>query len=149
MPNIFNKNCCFLGMIFCDFFLFSDKPEEKWPAAYLSLKIIKCEERLQCLTCSLCFSVTDDLPRMRFKCPFCTHTVKRRADLKRHLRCHTGERPYPCEACGKRFTRLEHLRNHFQTVCHVSRRFSLGKKARDFIGTSCSVISITSTKEVS
>ncbi|XP_010116626.1 PREDICTED: zinc finger and BTB domain-containing protein 8A-like [Chlamydotis macqueenii] len=63
-----------------------------------------------------CFSVTDDLPRMRFKCPFCTHTVKRRADLKRHLRCHTGERPYPCEACGKRFTRLEHLRNHFQTI---------------------------------
>ncbi|NWT03235.1 ZBT8A protein, partial [Mionectes macconnelli] len=57
-----------------------------------------------------------DLPRMRFKCPFCTHTVKRRADLKRHLRCHTGERPYPCEACGKRFTRLEHLRNHFQTI---------------------------------
>ncbi|NXB79884.1 ZBT8A protein, partial [Donacobius atricapilla] len=56
------------------------------------------------------------LPRMRFKCPFCTHTVKRRADLKRHLRCHTGERPYPCEACGKRFTRLEHLRNHFQTI---------------------------------
>ncbi|XP_010009229.1 PREDICTED: zinc finger and BTB domain-containing protein 8A-like [Nestor notabilis] len=58
----------------------------------------------------------DDLPRMRFKCPFCTHTVKRRADLKRHLRCHTGERPYPCDVCGKRFTRLEHLRNHFQTI---------------------------------
>ncbi|NWT73126.1 ZBT8A protein, partial [Prunella himalayana] len=66
---------------------------------------------------SLCaLSVPGDLPRMRFKCPFCTHTVKRRADLKRHLRCHTGERPYPCEACGKRFTRLEHLRNHFQTI---------------------------------
>ncbi|NXY50521.1 ZBT8A protein, partial [Ceuthmochares aereus] len=61
-------------------------------------------------------SPADDLPRMRFKCPFCTHTVKRRADLKRHLRCHTGERPYPCEVCGKRFTRLEHLRNHFQTI---------------------------------
>ncbi|NXT09075.1 ZBT8A protein, partial [Prunella fulvescens] len=71
---------------------------------------------------SLCaLSVPGDLPRMRFKCPFCTHTVKRRADLKRHLRCHTGERPYPCEACGKRFTRLEHLRNHFQTVGKASR----------------------------
>ncbi|NXO94456.1 ZBT8A protein, partial [Certhia brachydactyla] len=71
-------------------------------------------KRWKSLPCAL--SLPGDLPRMRFKCPFCTHTVKRRADLKRHLRCHTGERPYPCEACGKRFTRLEHLRNHFQTI---------------------------------
>ncbi|XP_067389989.1 zinc finger and BTB domain-containing protein 8A-like isoform X2 [Emydura macquarii macquarii] len=66
----------------------------------------------------------EDLPMMRFKCPFCTHTVKRRADMKRHLRCHTGERPYPCEACGKKFTRLEHLRSHFQRIHQAGKRIS-------------------------
>ncbi|KAE8624606.1 hypothetical protein XENTR_v10006002 [Xenopus tropicalis] len=58
----------------------------------------------------------DNLPSLHFKCPFCTHTVKRKADLKRHLLCHTGERPYPCQACGKRFTRLEHVRSHYRTI---------------------------------
>ncbi|KAG9492796.1 hypothetical protein GDO78_000998 [Eleutherodactylus coqui] len=56
------------------------------------------------------------IPSMRFKCPFCSHMVKRKTDLKRHLRSHTGERPYPCKACGKRFTRMEHMRNHFRTI---------------------------------
>ncbi|XP_069478566.1 zinc finger and BTB domain-containing protein 8A-like [Ambystoma mexicanum] len=58
----------------------------------------------------------DGQPRIRFKCPHCPHTVKRKADMKRHLRCHTGERPFPCPACGKGFTRLEHLRGHYQTI---------------------------------
>lgn len=50
------------------------------------------------------------------KCPYCPYTSKQRGILKRHIRCHTGERPYPCHACGKRFTRQEHLRSHVLSV---------------------------------
>ncbi|KAM8997378.1 zinc finger and BTB domain-containing protein 8A-like isoform 1-T1 [Ara ararauna] len=105
----------------------SDTVPKRWSVAHLEQELSRTPELVEFKAEELYTSMPkilgvmstwneDDLPRMRFKCPFCTHTVKRRADLKRHLRCHTGERPYPCDVCGKRFTRLEHLRNHFQTI---------------------------------
>ncbi|XP_062490680.1 zinc finger and BTB domain-containing protein 8A-like isoform X2 [Pezoporus occidentalis] len=113
----------------------SDTVPKRWSVAHLEQELsrtpelteFKAEELYTSMPKILGVMTTwneDDLPRMRFKCPFCTHTVKRRADLKRHLRCHTGERPYPCDVCGKRFTRLEHLRNHFQTVRHLCRNLA-------------------------
>ncbi|XP_074161471.1 zinc finger and BTB domain-containing protein 8B isoform X2 [Sminthopsis crassicaudata] len=52
------------------------------------------------------------VPIKLHKCPFCPYTAKQKGILKRHIRSHTGERPYPCDTCGKRFTRQEHLRSH-------------------------------------
>lgn len=53
-----------------------------------------------------------------FKCmgfPGCEMTFTRSEHLARHVRKHTGERPFPCH-CGKAFSRLDNLRQHSATV---------------------------------
>lgn len=57
----------------------------------------------------------------RFYCtdyPPCNLSFTRSEHLARHIRKHTGERPFQCH-CSRRFSRLDNLRQHAQTV-HVN-----------------------------
>ncbi|RYP10544.1 hypothetical protein DL764_000597 [Monosporascus ibericus] len=57
----------------------------------------------------------------RFYCtdyPPCNLSFTRSEHLARHIRKHTGERPFQCH-CARRFSRLDNLRQHAQTV-HVN-----------------------------
>ncbi|KFY23438.1 hypothetical protein V493_05854 [Pseudogymnoascus sp. VKM F-4281 (FW-2241)] len=57
----------------------------------------------------------------RFFCteyPPCNLSFTRSEHLARHIRKHTGERPFQCH-CSRRFSRLDNLRQHAQTV-HVN-----------------------------
>ncbi|MCJ1381919.1 hypothetical protein MMC17_005031 [Xylographa soralifera] len=57
----------------------------------------------------------------RFFCtefPPCNLSFTRSEHLARHIRKHTGERPFQCH-CARRFSRLDNLRQHAQTV-HVN-----------------------------
>ncbi|PSK46491.1 hypothetical protein B9Z65_5459 [Elsinoe australis] len=71
-------------------------------------------------------NASDSKPRkkkkgQRFFCteyPPCNLSFTRSEHLARHIRKHTGERPFQCH-CSRRFSRLDNLRQHAQTV-HVN-----------------------------
>lgn len=45
-------------------------------------------------------------------CEYCEKQFSPWYSLKKHLRTHTGERPYRCDVCDARFTQSGGLRNH-------------------------------------
>uniref|UniRef100_A0A665T090 C2H2-type domain-containing protein n=1 Tax=Echeneis naucrates TaxID=173247 RepID=A0A665T090_ECHNA len=54
-------------------------------------------------------------PKFANCCNYCPKSFKKPSDLVRHIRIHTGERPYKCEECGKSFTVKSTLDCHVKT----------------------------------
>ncbi|XP_053559116.1 zinc finger and BTB domain-containing protein 7A isoform X2 [Bombina bombina] len=48
------------------------------------------------------------------KCPICEKVIQGAGKLPRHIRTHTGEKPYECVICKVRFTRQDKLKVHMR-----------------------------------
>ncbi|KAG7473159.1 zinc finger protein 831 [Solea senegalensis] len=52
-------------------------------------------------------------------CPHCGRDCMKPSVLEKHLRCHTGERPYPCTTCRVSFKTQSNLYKHKRTQAHA------------------------------
>lgn len=83
--------------------------------------LFRAQSRLDCKSCDLQFQTFADLEshtaaeHRRFLCEFCGKGFTAKPNRDRHVRYHTGERPYRCTLCSQAFFRGDDLKYHRTT----------------------------------
>lgn len=55
-----------------------------------------------------------DTSATTFHCHHCSYTTARKYDLNRHMRTHTGEKPWSCPHCSRQFALKHNLKSHLR-----------------------------------
>ncbi|XP_071530926.1 uncharacterized protein [Panulirus ornatus] len=50
-----------------------------------------------------------------FSCPYCSYSATTKQNLMQHIRTHTGEKPFSCSHCNYSATKKDKLRQHIRT----------------------------------
>ena len=49
-----------------------------------------------------------------WKCPFCPKIMNYGFMIRKHIKTHTGEKPFVCKYCNYSAIQKHHLKNHYQ-----------------------------------